>query len=168
MRAGRTECFTGWVIVALLVPVWLGCGRERATSGAPTGTQPAAAPSPKESSATAPSVPAVSHSDTPTVTARYAYHPNEGIDSLARTLPAGSVDALEMTDAMTGLMLVVVEATVTPKPSSPQKLITTFRLPSGTEVQKPWQGAAGNASGFYRAIFTVAVDAKYVATAIRN
>jgi hypothetical protein len=167
-RADMMGSVTGLVIVALLVPGWLGCNRERATSGAPAGAQPAAARSSTESAATAPAALDVSHSDRPTVTARYAYHPNEGIDSLAKTIPAGSVDALEMKDPMTGLMLVVVEVTVTPKPSAPPSLITTFRLPSGTEVQKPWQGAIGNLSGFYRAVLTVPVDAKYVDTAMRR
>jgi hypothetical protein len=108
----------------------------------------------------------VSRGDKPTVTARCAYHPNESLESLAKTLPAGSVDTLDLNDPMTGLMFVVVDVTVTPKPQlTPSKFTTTFRLPDGGEVQRAWAGATANRSGSFRAVFTLPVHATCVATA---
>jgi hypothetical protein len=158
--ATTMEYGTGLVVAALLGLVSPGCARERAAPVRPAAAEPSAAPS-----ATAPTS-AEASQDKPTVTEQCAYHPNEGIASLAKTLPAGSVDTLDLYDQMDGLMLVVVEVTVAPRPqSAPSKFTTTFRLPTGVEVKKPWQGASGNASGFFRAVLTVPIDAKCVATA---
>jgi hypothetical protein len=163
MKADGTMVrFISLVVIPLLVLCASGCTRGHPTSERPAAEKPGAPPS-----SAAPAD--VSHGDKPDVAARCTYHPNESIASLARTLPAGSVDTVDLHDPMTGLMLVIVEVTVTPTPrSAPSRFITTFRLPSGVELQKPWQGATGNRSGAFRAILTVPVDARYVATAIAS
>jgi hypothetical protein len=69
---------------------------------------------------------------------------------------------------MTGLVAVIVEVTLTPKPrTGTPSFVTTFRLPSGAELQKPWRGATAPGAEFSRAVLTVPVGARHVSTTLR-
>ena len=65
-------------------------------------------------------------------------------------------------------LAVIVEVMIASKPrSGTPTFVTTFRLPSGAELQKPWQGATAAEAEFSRAILTVPLGARHVSTALR-
>jgi hypothetical protein len=106
--------------------------------------------------------------DNVAVSSRYTYGPDEDIDAVIATIPPASAHMVDLYHPMTGLVAVIVEVTIVPKPrSGTPSFVTTFRLPSGAELRKPWKGAAAPSAEFSRAVLTVPVGAHHVSTTLR-
>jgi hypothetical protein len=118
--------------------------------------------------ATWPSTVETTPSDHVAVSARYTYGPDEDLDAVIATIPPASAHTVDLYIPMTGLVAVIVEVALVPRPrSGTLSFVTTFRLPSGAELQKPWQGATAPDAAFSRAVLTVPVGARHVTTALR-
>lgn len=107
----------------------------------------------------------VMHGDNFTVRTRVTYHPNGTVDSVAASLPPGSVDEISIDTTGSATTLVLVEIEVEPRVrGGPSRFVTTFHGSDGRTIARPWEGAPGNESGTFRAILSVPSGAQLFGT----
>jgi hypothetical protein len=90
----------------------------------------------------------------------HTFHRGVALDSFLKTLPSGSVDFLDVSDAQPYVIAVVQvrQADGEAKPPAggvPHEFQTTFHGKGATESTKKWKPAEGNNSGTWTAVFVL-------------